>query len=105
MIFSPKCIQPGQKRGKHGKNKSRAAHVFGRSLVRRMALYDWLSTPRFLEGSPCDCALGLLSWRSFQLSSALTTSCPPAGMQRRSLPSAEESETSHFATSTLVAAR
>ena len=26
------------------------AHVFGRSLVRRMALYDWLSTPRFPEG-------------------------------------------------------
>ena len=86
-------------------NKSRTTHVFGRSLVRRMALYDWVSTPSIFGALSLRLYSGLTILVLIQLSRALTASCPAAGIERRTLLSAEESETSHFSTATLVEAR
>jgi hypothetical protein len=60
-------------RRENAENTNRAAYLHGKPVVRRMAFYDWVPTPKFLEGCSCDCVVAVLPWCELQLAGALTS--------------------------------
>src|SRR4051812_32505162 len=57
---------------KHGyaEDQNRAAQFRRNSLVRRLALHDWVLTFDILEGSSRDCSVAVLSWRDVRFGTA-----------------------------------
>ena len=72
-----------------GKDKDRAAHSYGRGVVRGVAIHNRIPAPGILEGAVCDCDLAVLPGSAFQRVAALsshpilpakTNSPPEAGL-------------------------
>ena len=62
----------GWSRGEN-ENTDRAAYLHGKRVDRRVAVHDWIPAPGFLEGSPRDRVVAVLSWCDLQFAGALTS--------------------------------